>query len=160
MKLRYAFLAHSAAILLAGCATPPAPYQPASDRDQPGYSEIRIEKDRYRVTVTGRSSADSKTAEAYARRRAAELTLAAGYVSFQIVRSETFRSEARNTAPLDSFPGSFPFDPFPPAVRRADLRQPSGPARTVMEFVMSKAPASASPERLDAARIIQDAVGQ
>lgn len=159
MNLRSALLAHSAAILLAGCATPPAPYQPASNRDQPGYSEIRIEQDRYRVTVTGRSAADSETTEAHARRRAAELTLEAGYVSFQIVRNETFRSEARNAAPLDTFPGPFPFDPFPPAVRRADLRQPSGPVRTVMEFVMSKAPASSSPERIDAARIIEDVVG-
>lgn len=157
MNLKALLVTLAGAAWLAGCSTPPTPYQPASSREKAGYSEIRIERNRYRVTVTGRSAADSETTEAHARRRAAELTLASGYLSFQIVRKETFRSETRRAASFAPLPPPFPFDPFP-SIRRTELQQPSGPSQTVIEFVMSNSSASGSPDIIDAARALEETV--
>jgi hypothetical protein len=86
--------AFAAAILLstglAACATP-TPYQP-NIKGQPtagGYSEVRIEPNRYRVTFAGNSLTSRETVEGYLLFRAAELTVQAGYDWFRIVDRDT-----------------------------------------------------------------------
>ena len=56
--LREALAAAAIATLgLAACETAPTPYQPAS-ASALGYSEMRIENDRYRINFKGNSSTD------------------------------------------------------------------------------------------------------
>ena len=77
--------------LLAACAGTPTTYGPAgSASNAVGYDELRIEDDRWRVTFTGGSDATTADAERLALRRAAELTLEAGYDWFEVAarRSE------------------------------------------------------------------------
>jgi len=77
------------ALALAACATP-AVYAPAAGPGRPGYSELRIENDRYRVTF--RDAANEAAAADYALLRAAELTLAQGYDWFVVDNRSTDRS--------------------------------------------------------------------
>ncbi|WP_421788620.1 CC0125/CC1285 family lipoprotein [Hyphobacterium sp.] len=74
-----------AGLLLAACATP-TPYQASgSDGGVYGYSEQRIERDRYRITFSGNSLTDRETVETYLLYRAAELTRESGYDSFTVI---------------------------------------------------------------------------
>ena len=75
---------------LAACATP-TPYQP-NIRGQAvsgGYSEARIEADRWRVSFAGNSLTSRETVEGYMLFRAAELTLQQGYDWFAVVQRDT-----------------------------------------------------------------------
>ncbi len=77
------FIAALAVLALAGCATPSA-YAPAERPGAAGFTETRIESDRYRVSFRG-SSADSPERVAdLALLRAAELTIGAGYNWFVV----------------------------------------------------------------------------
>jgi len=75
---------------LAACATP-TPYQPAvkGQSSAGGYSEIRLEPNRYRVNFTGNSLTTRETVEGYLLFRAAELTVESGYDWFAIVDRDT-----------------------------------------------------------------------
>ncbi|PWE18420.1 hypothetical protein DDZ18_02095 [Marinicauda salina] len=76
------------ALALAACGGP-TPYQPAGDSSRYGYSEQRIESDRYLVTFSGNSLTDRETVETFLLYRAAELTLERGYDHFRVVRRTT-----------------------------------------------------------------------
>jgi hypothetical protein len=75
---------------LAACATP-TPYQPVATKGatQGGYSELRLEPERYRVTFAGNSLTRRETVEGYLLFRAAELTVQNGYDWFAIVERDT-----------------------------------------------------------------------
>jgi hypothetical protein len=77
---------------LAACATP-TPYQPniPGQATSGGFSEVRIEPDRWRVTFAGNSLTSRETVEAYLLYRSAELTLQNGYDWFAIVDRHTNR---------------------------------------------------------------------
>lgn len=77
---------------LAACATP-TPYQPnvPGQATSGGYSELRIEPNRFRVTFAGNSLTSRETVEGYLLFRAAELTLQEGYGWFHIVDRNTDR---------------------------------------------------------------------
>src|SRR5262249_12440448 len=83
-----AAVAIAAMLGLAACETGPTPYQRAGG-SQPGYSDMRIENNRYRVTFRGNSSTDKTAVETYMLYRAAELTLANGYDTFTVAHRET-----------------------------------------------------------------------
>jgi len=70
---------------LAACATP-TPYQPniRGQQTSGGYSEVRIEPDRFRVNFAGNSLTSRETVEGYLLFRAAELTTQQGYDWFSI----------------------------------------------------------------------------
>ncbi|WP_300545337.1 hypothetical protein [Maricaulis sp.] len=72
------------ALTLAACASAPTTYAPAADSGR-GYSEMRIEQDRYRVRFSGGSDITFEQAEDYALRRAAEITLREGGDWFEVV---------------------------------------------------------------------------
>lgn len=81
----------AAATALAGCTSGPTPYQPAAGYDR-GYSEQKIENERYRISFKGNSMTERDTVENYLLFRAAELTLQSGYDSFTIVNREIGRA--------------------------------------------------------------------
>lgn len=80
------------AAALAGCATP-TPYQPNLPGQQAsgGFSEMRIEPDRWRVSFAGNTLTERSTVEGYLLFRAAELTLQNGYEWFTIEDRHTER---------------------------------------------------------------------
>jgi hypothetical protein len=80
------------ALLLAGCASP-TPYQPATGYgyNRAGYSDQRIEDNRYMVSFAGNSLTSRETVERYLLFRAAELTVQQGYDSFILVDRSTDR---------------------------------------------------------------------
>ena len=77
----------AALALLGACATA-TPYQAAIDGNS-GYSEVKIEDNRFQVEFSGNSLTDRKTVETYLLYRAAELTRLNGYDHFRVVRRET-----------------------------------------------------------------------
>jgi hypothetical protein len=68
---------------LAACSTPTV-YQAAATPNAVGYSEYRIEPDRYRVFFRGGNGAPPEQVMDLALKRAAELTLAQGYDWFRV----------------------------------------------------------------------------
>lgn len=101
--MQRAFLAASLILLLAACAQP-TPYQPA--RDGYGFTEQRIEDNRYRITFHGNSVTSQQVVEDYMLYRAAELTREKDYDYFEIADKET----DKDTRYLATY-----IDPFPPA---------------------------------------------
>jgi hypothetical protein len=69
---------------LAACASTPSVYAPAAGPDRPGFSETRIESDRYRVSYRGTGGDRGARVGDLALLRAAELTLANGYDWFAV----------------------------------------------------------------------------
>lgn len=76
--------------LVAACTTA-TPYQPniAGQKVSGGYSELRVEDNRYRVTFAGNSLTSRQTVEGYLLYRAAELTVEQGFDWFSIVDRNT-----------------------------------------------------------------------
>jgi hypothetical protein len=75
-------------LAVSACASGPA-YQPAASATATGYSEQRIENDRWRVRYTGTSRMSSAQVQDYALMRAAEVTLANGGQWFEVVNADT-----------------------------------------------------------------------
>ena len=71
---------------LSACAVP-TPYQPAANGGY-GYSEQRIENNRYRLSFSGNSATDRRTVEDYLLYRAAELTVRLGGDYFVLVKQD------------------------------------------------------------------------
>jgi hypothetical protein len=85
--VRTLILAAFAAVLSA-CTTA-TPYQPAERAGGYGFSEQRVEENKYRITFRGNSSTTREQVENALLFRAAELTLQNGYDYFVIVESDT-----------------------------------------------------------------------
>ena len=88
--------------LVAACGGP-TPYGGADNRGY-GYSETRIEKNRYRVKFAGNSQTTRETVENYLLYRSAELTKQAGYDFFVIETRATDR-ETYYRSTFDGYPG-------------------------------------------------------
>lgn len=75
---------------LGACATA-TPYQPniPGRGGSGGFSEFRVEENRFRVTFSGNSLTARETVEGYLLFRASELTVANGYDWFEIVDRRT-----------------------------------------------------------------------
>ena len=73
------------AAVLAACATSVGTNYQAADSKGYGYSDQRVEQDRYRVTFAGDGATPAEAVEDYALRRAAELARANGYDWFRVV---------------------------------------------------------------------------
>lgn len=112
-RLRWSALA--GALLLGGCAIPTqTPYQPLQPNG--GFSEQRIEANRYRVTFTGNSLTTREEVENNLLFRIAELTLSHGYDYFVLTDNDTEASTAYFET-LSGFGGGYgygSFDPFYP----------------------------------------------
>jgi hypothetical protein len=94
-------LALTLAVGLAACATP-TPYQPnvRGQQTSGGYSDVRIEPNRFRVSFAGNSLTSRETVEGYLLYRAAELTAQQGYDWFSIVDRNTDRHTQTYVDPL------------------------------------------------------------
>ena len=84
--MRPIFMTVIAALALAGCYGPTA-YQ--AEEKGYGFSDRKVEDDRYRVSFAGNSITDRETVETYLLYRAAEVTLAAGGDYFQVADRDT-----------------------------------------------------------------------
>ena len=95
------------AALLTACATA-TPYQPnlPGQAASGGFTDQRLEGDRYRVNFAGNSMTSRETVERYLLYRAAELTVQQGYDWFETADRRTDR-EARTV--IDSDPFGRPF---------------------------------------------------
>jgi hypothetical protein len=81
------------AVLVAGLAVlsacvSPTPYQPAPPRGF-GYSEERLDQNKFRVSFRGNAQTSRETVEDYLLYRAAELTLQNGFTHFIVVGRDT-----------------------------------------------------------------------
>jgi hypothetical protein len=94
------WIAIAAALAASACATETL-YQPL--RHGEGYSDQRIESNRYTVRFAGNETTPRQTVENYLLYRAAELTLASGYDFFVIADQNT---EAQ-TSYYQTFSGGF-----------------------------------------------------
>ena len=110
------------AVSLTACATA-TPYQPNVRGQQVsgGFSEARLEADRYRVTFAGNSLTSRETVERYLLYRAAEVTVQQGYDWFETADRRTERT-ARTVIEPDPFarPGfgfGYPYGAWRPAWR-------------------------------------------
>jgi len=128
-----ALIAAAGAVALAACATP-TPYQ-AADGTRYGYSEQRIESDRYRVSFSGNSLTDRETVETYLLLRAAELTLQNGEESFRVIQRATDEDTRLTSDPNFYYGGVFPtrfryyhpaygwYGPYDPFFSQVDIRE-------------------------------------
>ena len=143
---------------LAACETyGPTPYQPAT-KGVRGYTETRIESDRYRISFKGNSLTDKETVENYMLYRAAELTLQSGFDTFTIAHRDTDKqSRTRATGgyfgPRFSYAYFVPrygwvydYDPFFEQPRYEQVTQYEASA----EILMTKGPKGADPNSFDA----------
>ncbi len=99
--LRATALAVVGALTLAACATPTT-YGPAEPGGRYGYSEQRLESDRWRVGFAGNSVTSREQVEMALLLRSAELTVQSGYDWFATVNRATDR-DARYYASRDPF---------------------------------------------------------
>ena len=88
------------AALLAACETA-TPYQPnlPGNATSGGFSDQRLEANRFRVTFAGNSLTSRETVEGYLLYRAAELTVAQGFDTFTIVDRHTDRDRRSYVEP-------------------------------------------------------------
>ena len=93
MRLRFlkpVLLATAAALALSACATA-TPYGPAGVDSRYGYSDQRVDADRYRVSFAGNSVTSREQVEMALLLRAAEVTTESGYDWFSTVNRATDR---------------------------------------------------------------------
>jgi hypothetical protein len=93
MRLRFlkpVLLATAAALTLSACATA-TPYGPAGVNSRFGYSDQRVDADRYRVSFAGNSVTSREQVEMALLLRAAEVTAENGFDWFSTVNRATDR---------------------------------------------------------------------
>lgn len=96
----------AALLFLSACSTAPSVYAPAEE-GRYGYSEQRLENNRYRVSYAGNSATSREKVEDYLLYRASELTLQTGHDYFVIT--------SRDTEPRTSYyGGGSPYAGWPP----------------------------------------------
>jgi len=101
--LKPVLLAATAALALSACATA-TPYGPAGIDSRFGYSDQRVDADRYRVSFAGNSVTSREQVEMALLLRAAEITSQSGYDWFATVTRATDR-DVRLQATPDPFYG-------------------------------------------------------
>jgi hypothetical protein len=78
------------ALLSAACSTGPE-YKPRLPGEPVGYTDLQLSPTRYRVSFSGSSASRRDDVENYLLRRAAEVTVQAGYTHFAFSRRDTER---------------------------------------------------------------------
>ncbi|MEM9725342.1 MAG: hypothetical protein AAF909_07760 [Pseudomonadota bacterium] len=98
-----------AVVLFAAACAQTAPYRPASSGASPGFSDRKIETDRYQVAFRGDSRTPREDVETYLLYRAAEVTVAEGGALFQVVTSDTTANTRYRTSIIGTRFGYSPF---------------------------------------------------
>ena len=96
--LKPVLLVTAAALALSACASA-TPYGPVGPNTRYGYSEQRVDADRYRVSFAGNSVTSREQVEMSLLLRAAELTLESGYDWFETNNRATDRDTRYSTSP-------------------------------------------------------------
>jgi hypothetical protein len=149
-----------AALALSACATEPTHFQPAGGPRAVGFSEMRIEPGRYRVTFQGGPGAPPAQVEDYALLRAANLALADGYDWFRITERIT-RQNGYSGSSLSVGVGGMSFGRHSAVGGSVGTGVPlsGGPALvTTLEVLMGKGPKPPEGDVYDA-RGVQRAIG-
>ncbi len=94
------------ALAISACATS-TPYGPASQGRGYGFTDQRIEQNRYRITFRGNSVTARETVENALLYRAAELTVDLGYDYFIAVESDTQEQKSYSTTSEPAFYGRY-----------------------------------------------------
>ena len=102
-----AMAAMLAVTLLAACQTGPV-YKPRGPGETVGYTDLQLSPNRYRVTFSASSATRREDVENYLLRRAAEVTLAAGYTHFVFDQRDTEARTYYRSDFIDPYLG----DPF------------------------------------------------
>lgn len=100
-----------AAVSLGACALQPTPYQPAAD-SRYGYSEQRLQDDRYRVQFAGNEATARATVQDYLLFRAAELTLADGRTHFRFLEQSVEEHRREETVFVSAGNGLYRYPLF------------------------------------------------
>ncbi|MSR14231.1 MAG: hypothetical protein EXR86_06625 [Gammaproteobacteria bacterium] len=144
---------------LFGCALgTQTPYQPLQNNG--GYSEQRIEANRYRVTFVGNSLTTREEVENYLLFRMAELTVSQGYDYFIVSDNDT----ESNTVYMQTMTGYDSFDPFYPRFwpRTAFVTGTATPItnyKALAYVVMFKGPKPEADPSAYEAREVQNSLG-
>lgn len=85
------FIAAALVLCLAACATAVGTAYAPADSKGYGYSDTRIEADRYRITFSGDGATPQDVVEDYALLRAADIALSNGYDWFRVVSRDVSR---------------------------------------------------------------------
>jgi hypothetical protein len=105
MKSRFlAVMAGVALLGLAGCETPPSVYAPQTSASSEGYADKQLASNRFRVSFRGNSATSREMVEDYLLRRAAEVTLQAGYTGFVFDHRDT-KTHTRYYTDFMGWPG-------------------------------------------------------
>jgi hypothetical protein len=95
-------------LFLAACATA-TPYAPAASSGGFGFSEQRIERDRFRITFRGNSSTSREVVENSLLYRAAELTVQQGFDHFVVEENDTEARTSYSSSGGPAFYGRYGF---------------------------------------------------
>lgn len=96
----------ASALLVAACATS-TPYGPAENGKGYGFSDQRIESNRYRITFRGNSVTPRETVENALLYRSAELTVELGYDYFIALENDTEANKSYSTTTEPAFYGRY-----------------------------------------------------
>lgn len=161
-------LAGSVAGLSACESYKPTPYQAATRSDR-GYSETKIEKNRWRIDFKGNSITSRETVETYMLYRAAELTVQQGFDNFTVVRRDTDKDHRTRSYGGGYWGESLSFSYFVPRrgwvyeyepyyspPRYEDVTQYEATA----EIIMGKGKKSNDPNAFDAHDVVKNLTSQ
>ena len=104
--MRAIFFSLAAFMLLAACAST-TPYGPATQGGGYGFSDQRIESNRYRITFRGNSLTPRETVENSLLYRAAELTVDQGFDYFVVIENETDANTSLRGSSQPAFYGRY-----------------------------------------------------
>lgn len=88
INLKTMALTGAAAIFITACATA-TPYQQAQAPGASGFSQTKVQSDRYTVSFSGNSLTERETVETYLLYRAAEVAVENGYSYFTVDDKDT-----------------------------------------------------------------------
>lgn len=147
------------AAALTACVAP-ATYQPATGSSGSGFSEQRIENDRYRVTFRGAGS--SPQIQDYALLRASDLTLGAGYDWFDVVnRYEDANAYSGSNVSVGTGVGSYGRHSSVGVGVGLGTYQLGSPTRTItLEIKMGKGAKPDAPHAYDARQVAEAVRGR
>lgn len=138
-------------LALAACATQ-TPYQPA--RQGVGYSEQRLESNRFRVSYAGNARTPRSAVENYLLYRSAELTLQHGYDYF-VLSDQSTLVETRYQYSLSGWGGFGPYYWYPRAALGVNTAYPETEFQAEALVLMFKGPKPADDRKAFDAREVQ-----
>lgn len=94
-------------LFLAACASTSTPYGPATAKSPYGFTDQRIEDNRYRIVFRGNSSTTREAVETFLLYRAAELTVESGFDYFIVSEQDTETSKRYSSTANPAFFGRY-----------------------------------------------------